>query len=378
MIKIAVAPNAFRESMSSVEAAEAIATGLRESDLVCEPVLMPLADGGNGTLEVWQQAVGADLITIPTKDALGRSVEAQFGLKGQTAMVEMARASGIELLKPDERNPLLTTTYGTGELIAAAIEHGASEILVGLGGSATVDGGAGALQALGARLLDKWDHPIPFGGGRLNELDRIEPEALQAKLAGVSIKVMSDVNNPLVGPDGAAPVFGPQKGATADMVKQLAANLKHFADIVARDMNIEIADVPGTGAAGGIAGGLYGVAGATIVSGVELMIEAAGYHKRLATGDIRLLITGEGQLDSQTKSGKAPLGIAEVAQQYDIPVIAIAGSITASQAELRDWGFVTAFSLLPRLAALDEALAHGKSWLQDAARRIGDVLALEL
>ncbi|MCI0714126.1 MAG: glycerate kinase [Chloroflexi bacterium] len=375
-MKIAVAPNAFRESMTSVEAANAIAEGLKRSDLDCETVLMPLADGGNGTLEVWQQATGADLIMIETIDPLARRIQAQFGLKGDVALVEMARASGIELLKPDERDPLRTTTYGTGDLIRAAIERGATEILVGLGGSATVDGGAGCLQALGARLMDKWDHPIPYGGGFLNELDHIEPEILQETLEGVTIRVLGDVDNPLLGDNGAAPVFGPQKGADADMVKTLARNLGHFAGVVKRDMGVDIRDMPGSGAAGGIAGGLYGVAGAEIVSGVETLISALGYDDLLAAGDIDLLITGEGKLDSQTKGGKAPLGIANEAKKHGIPVIAVAGSITATPDELKEWGFVNAFSILPKIAELDEALANGPDWLRDTAQRIGDILAL--
>jgi glycerate kinase len=375
-MKIAVAPNAFRESMSSVEAANAIVEGLQRSDLDCELVSMPLADGGNGTLEVWQQATGADLITIETIDPLARPIKAEFGLNGDVALVEMARASGIELLASDERNPLRTTTYGTGDLINAAIEHGATEILVGLGGSATVDGGAGCLQALGARLMDKWDHPIPYGGGFLNELDHIEPEILQETLDGVSIRLLVDVDNPLLGDNGAAPVFGPQKGANADMVNTLAKNLGHLAGVVKRDTGVDIRDVPGAGAAGGIAGGLYGVAGAEIVSGVETLISSLGYDDILEAGDIDLLITGEGKLDSQTKGGKAPLGIANEARQYGIPVIVVAGSITATPDELKDWGFVTGFSLLPKIADLDEALDKGPMWLRDTAQRIGDILAL--
>lgn len=375
-IKIAVCPNAFRESMTSVEAAKAIANGLIQSLLDCFPIEMPLADGGNGTLEVWQQATGAKLITVPATGPLGQSLEVQFGLKGHTAMVEMARASGIELMTPAQRNPLKTTTYGTGELIKAAIEHGATEILVGLGGSGTVDGGAGCLQAMGAKLLDVKGHPIDFGGGKLNELAHIDTASLDSLLDGITIRVLCDVDNPLSGERGAAPVFGPQKGATPAMVAQLSKNLAHFADIVARDVGVQIANVPATGAAGGISGGLYGVAKADLVSGVNTMIEACGYETILAEDDIALLITGEGQIDFQTASGKAPLGIATIAQHYGIPVIALAGAVTTSLQELATWGFSGAFSILPKLCPLPEALENGQEWLHNEAMQIGNILAL--
>ena len=375
-MKIAVCPNAFRGSLSSYEATEAIIQGLAASNLVCECVPMPLADGGDDTLEVWRHAVSAELVEEIVANPLGLPLTAHYGLKENTALIEMARASGIELIAPQHRNPLHTTTYGTGQLIRSAVEHGATEILVGVGGSATVDGGAGCLQALGAKLLDERGIPLEYSGGTLNKLFTLDATELHALLKHVTIKVLCDVDNPLVGERGAAEVFGPQKGASPPMVRQLAANLAHFAEIVARDVGVDIADVPSTGAAGGLSGGLYGLADAELVSGVQTLITACGYAERLAQGDIDLLITGEGKLDAQTSSGKAPLGIAQIAQQHNIPVIGMAGAVTVEPSELTQWGIQSAFSLLPEITDLDTALQNGSEWLTRTAHMLGNTLAI--
>ena len=375
-MKIAVCPNAFRGSLSSFEAADAIVQGLMASNLACECVIMPLADGGDDTLEVWRRAVSAELIEETVDNPLGLPLAAQYGLKDKTALIEMARASGIELIAPRHRNPMHTTTYGTGQLIRSAVEHGATEILVGVGGSATVDGGAGCLQALGAKLLNENGISIEHGGGHLHKIATLDATALQELLRDVTIKVLCDVDNPLVGERGAAEVFGPQKGASPPLVRQLVDNLIHFAEIVARDVGVDIAHIPSTGAAGGLSGGLYGVAGAELVSGVQTLISACGYAERLAQGDIDLLITGEGKLDSQTSGGKAPLGIAQIAQQHQIPVIGIAGAVTVEPVELAKWGIVSAFSLLPEITDLDTALQNGRVWLTRTAHMLGNVLAI--
>ncbi len=375
-MKIAVCPNAFRGSLSSFEAADAIIAGLRASNLNCECVAMPLADGGDDTLEVWRKAVGADLIEETVLNPLGLPIAAQYALKGQTALIEMARASGIELIAPQNRNPMHTTTYGTGQLIRSAIEHGATEILVGVGGSATVDGGIGCLQALGVKLVDEFGIALEHGGSALRQLAKIDKTALDTLLEGVAIKVLCDVNNPLLGERGAAEVFGPQKGATPPLVRQLAEGLKHYAEIISRDVGVDIADVPSTGAAGGLSGGLYGVANAELVSGVQTLIESCGYAERLAQGDIDLLITGEGKLDSQTSGGKAPLGIATIAKENYIPVIGIAGAVTVGADDLAKWGIHSAFSLLPEITDLETALQHGTEWLTQTAHMIGNTLAI--
>jgi glycerate kinase len=288
----------------------------------------------------------------------------------------MARASGIELIASQERNPLKTTTYGTGQLIQAAIGKGATTVLVGIGGSATVDGGAGCLQALGAQLLDSQGREIPYGGGSLKDITHINPVPLRKNLQGITIRVLCDVDNPLLGSNGAAAIFGPQKGADAAMVRQLEENLAHFAVIIERDLGVHIQDVPGSGAAGGLSAGLMAVAGAELVSGVQELITACGYDKRLAQGDIDLVITGEGKLDSQTVGGKAPLGIAKEAAKYNIPVVAFAGAVTAPIAQLQEWGIHAAWSIVRQPCTLDEALANAGEWLTEAATNLGNLLAL--
>lgn len=377
-MKIAICPNAFRGSLTALQAAEAIAKGLQASQLECEPLIMPLADGGNGTLDVWLYAVQGQLIQVEVKGPSGESVLAEYGLAGTTAMVEMARASGVELLKATERNPLKTSTYGTGQLILDAIQRGATEILVGVGGSATVDGGAGCLLALGALLLDEKGDLISGNGGALNQILRIDPTSLQKNVQGVSIRVLCDVDNPLLGPSGAAAVFGPQKGADAESVRQLENNLRHFAEIVRRDVGVEIGNIPRTGAAGGLSAGLYGIAGAELVSGADAVIKACGYDKMLTAERVSLVITGEGKLDDQTGSGKGPLGIAQEANRQHIPIIALAGGVTASADNLREWGFASAWSIVPRPCTLEEALANGEAWLTETALQLGNTLAISL
>lgn len=337
---------------------------------------MPLADGGDGTLDTLIHAKNGKIITHQATNPLGETIQSQFGTAENLAFIEMARTSGIELITKDQQNPLKTTTYGTGQLIQAAIKHGTTTILLGIGGSATVDGGAGCLQALGARLLDSNGNQIDYGGGSLHQLARIDPSTLHKNLQGITIRVLCDVDNPLLGPNGAAAVFGPQKGADDTMVRQLEENLAHFATIIERDLGISIQDIPGTGAAGGLSAGLMAVAGAELVSGVQELIKACGYDQRLAQGDIDLVITGEGKLDSQTMGGKAPLGIAQEAAKHGIPVVAFSGAVTASIEQLQEWGIQAAWSIVPHPCTLDEALAKAGEWLTEAATNLGNLLAL--
>ncbi|MBI5928719.1 MAG: glycerate kinase [Chloroflexi bacterium] len=377
-MKIALCPNAFRGSLTALQAAEAMAQGLRKSRLACDPLLMPLADGGNGTLDVWLYAVQGERIQIPVRGPLGETVLAEYGMAGKTALVEMAQASGVELLPLSDRNPLKTSTFGTGQLIMDAVQRGATEILVGVGGSATVDGGAGCLLALGAHLLDKNNHLIAGTGESLGQLASIDITPLREKLAGVKIRVLCDVDNPLIGPLGAATIFGPQKGADTWAVAQLEKNLVHFAKIARRDIGIEMGDVPRTGAAGGLSAGLNALAGAELVSGADVVIQACGYDKILTEQGVALVITGEGKLDDQTGGGKGPLGIAHAAARLRIPVIALAGSVTASVENLQAWGFAAAWSIVPRPCSLEEALKNGESWLIESATHLGNTLSIHL
>ena len=337
---------------------------------------MPLADGGDGTLEVLIQANSGTPITHLVNNPIGELISAQFGIADDLAIIEMARASGIELISLKKRNPLLTTTYGTGQLIQAAIDKGASTILIGIGGSATIDGGAGCLQALGARLLNSSGEQISYGGGSLKSITHIDPTPLHKNLQKITIRVLCDVDNPLLGPNGAAAIFGPQKGADTAMVQQLEENLAHFAAIIERDLGVHIQDIPGTGAAGGLSAGLMAVAGAELVSGVQELIKACGYDERLAQGDIDLVITGEGKLDSQTVGGKAPLGIAKEAAKHHIPVVALAGAVTTPIEQLLEWGIQAVWSIIREPCTLDEALANTDDWLVEAATNLGNLLAL--
>lgn len=372
---VAVAPNAFRGSLSAIKATKAIASGIANSNFYCNILEMPLADGGDGTLEVWLNATQGQRLQHQVHDPLGRSINAEFGLANQTAVIEMAQASGIELLQPNERNPLKTTTYGTGELILAAIKAGASEILIGVGGSATVDGGAGCLQALGAQLLDQDGKPIGFGGAELARLASIDISGVQAQLEGIRLSVLCDVDNPLIGEHGAAHVFGPQKGADTEAVKILADNLEHFAHVVRRDVGIDIATIPHGGAAGGLSAGLYAI-GASLDSGIERIIEACGYETILQNEHPFLLITGEGRLDSQSHRGKAPIGIAELARRYHIPVIALVGSLESTPQQLQEWNILAAYSIVQQVCSLEVALANAENWLQDTATYVGNLLSL--
>jgi len=357
--------------------------GLRDSSLAPELescVLLPLADGGDGTLAVCMAALGGSLIRVGVHGPRMAPTQAELGLipdapQGPTAVIELARASGIELLPHGERNPLLTTTYGTGELIRAAYAHGARHILIGIGGSATVDGGSGALAALGIGLLDANGEQIPAGNVALSRLARVTRPA-QPSFPDAQITVLCDVDNPLLGESGAARVFGPQKGAAPADVPILEANLAHFAAILARDFGVEVAGLPHSGAAGGIGAGLYAAFPdqVRLVPGGAALIDWLGYREHLEKAD--LILTGEGKLDAQTSGGKAVQQVAAVAKAKGIPVIALAGGLDASPADLNAMGIRAAFSLVPGPATLDQAIQHAESWLRAAACHVGNVLAL--
>jgi glycerate kinase len=376
-MRIAVAPNAFRGSLTALQASEAIVAGLRRSALSdLETLVMPLADGGNGTLDILVGGLGGETVSLTVTGPLGSPVQAAIGLlaDGRSAVIEMARASGIELVPRPRRNPLVTTTYGTGELIRAALDRGYRRILIGIGGSATVDGAAGCVQALGARLLDSSGADIPRGGGGLSQLAAIDAGALKALPDGLEVTVLCDVTNPLVGPTGAARVFGPQKGADPGMVEQLDANLAHFAAIVKRDLGVEIAEMPGAGAAGGLGAGLVAFLNAKLAPGGETIIDALGYEQQLAGAD--LLITGEGKLDAQTSGGKAVQSIAQAAKRAGVPVVAFAGMLDADSAALSEMGIRAAWSIVPGPCTLDEAISHGGEWLARSATVLGNLLAI--
>jgi glycerate kinase len=382
--RIAVAPNAFRGSLTATEAAARMAAGLRASALnasdgMLEVSLMPLADGGDGTLDVLLTGLGGTHLSETVSGPLGEPVQAEFGAlaDGETAIIEMARASGVELLPRARRDPLRASTYGTGQLIDSALRRGCRRILLGIGGSATVDGGAGCLSALGVRLLDANDAEIPPGGGglaRLAKIDVASVESLRERLRGVEIIILCDVTNPLIGPNGAAVVFGPQKGADDSAVNTLDANLTRFGEMITAALGVAVDGVPGAGAAGGLSAGLMAFAGARLRPGGDALIALLGYETRLAQTD--LVVTGEGKLDAQTEGGKAVQRIAEAAARAGVPVVALAGVVTAERTALRGMGIRAAWGIAPGPCTLDEAIRNAPIWLEQAAARLGDTLAL--
>lgn len=379
LISIAIAPNAFRSSLTAIEAVQQIQAGLQRSRLNFNTLHMPLADGGDGTLDTWLSAKGGERYLVTVEDPLGRPIEAEFGMHNTTAMVEMARASGIELLAKDERNPMRASTYGTGQLIRAAVkEFGATEVLIGVGGSATVDGGLGCLQALGAIILDGVGNTVERGAAALAGVGYVNLTPLREAFRGISFKVLCDVANPLVGDNGAAHVFGPQKGADASDVKTLDLNLTHFAHMLKEASQIDITHMPRAGAAGGLSGGLHAALDAELLSGIDYLIDTLGYRDQLVTERPSYLITGEGKLDTQTGGGKGPLGIAAIAYELDIPVIALVGALDVPSAgQLQEWHIDVAYSIVQRPCTMEEAISNAGDWLRDAATSIGELLALQ-
>lgn len=374
-MKVVIAPDSFKESLSAHEVAVQIAAGFREVFPDAAYVIVPLADGGEGTVQAMVAATGGRIVSAGVTGPLGTPVTAFYGLTGdgRTAVIEMAAASGLMLVPPAQRNPLITTTYGTGELIRAALAVGASRIVVGIGGSATNDGGAGMLQALGMKLLDTEGGEIGFGGGALARLARMDAGALDPRLGQVTIDVACDVENPLLGAHGAAAVFGPQKGATAEMVAQLDANLAHYAAVIRRDLGAEVAMAPGAGAAGGMGAALLALGG-RLRPGIDIILETVGFEAIARDAD--LIITGEGCIDSQTVSGKAPLGVARIAKRLGKPVIGIAGSLAADVGMVYAHGIDAVFGVVPQPCSLADALANAAANIRLAARNIAATIRL--
>ncbi len=377
-MKIVIAPDSFKESLSALEVARAIETGFRAHFPDAEIVCVPVADGGEGTVDAMVAATLGSRRDVAVRGPLGTPVSAFYGLTGDgaTAVIEMAAASGLMLVPTAARNPLITTSYGTGELIRAALDAGARHLILGIGGSATNDAGAGMLQALGARLLDAEGAELPPGGGALARLAHIDRSGIDPRLATCRIEVACDVDNPLTGSRGASAVFGPQKGATPTMVAQLDANLRHFADVVRRDLGAEVEDVPGAGAAGGMGAALIAFLGAALQSGVDIVTRAVGLEAQLADAD--LVITGEGRIDSQTPHGKTPIGVARLAKRHGKPVIGIAGCLGAEVEVVHAHGIDAVFAAVARPCTLPEALAEARTNVERVARNVAATLRIRL
>ncbi len=369
-MKIVIAPDSFKGSLSAGELCAAICQGVLRAAPEAEVVEIPLADGGEGTLDNLVVATGGEKRMADVLDPLGRQRRAAYGVLGDgvTAVIEMAQASGLPLLAPHERDPLIASSYGTGQLIRHALDDGFRRFVVGLGGSATNDAGTGMLRALGAAFLDADGQPLPEGGAALSKLASIDVSGLDPRLAESQFLVACDVTNPLCGPDGASAVFGPQKGATPEMVAVLDEALGRFADVVRRQTGREIDRVPGAGAAGGTGAALVGFLGATIRPGIEIVMEAVDFARKLAGAD--LLITGEGKLDGQTLSGKVIAGVCREAARARVPVVALCGALELDGEQLDRLGIAAAFSLVPGPCSLETAMLHARQWASDRAEQI--------
>jgi glycerate kinase len=374
MKKIVIAPDSFKESLTALEAANAIEEGLKEVLPGCQFVKVPMADGGEGTVQSLVDATGGQIEHATVTGPLGDKVKGFYGLlgDGKTAVIEMAAASGLELVPRKKRDPMIATTFGTGELISIALDKGVERIIIGIGGSATNDGGAGMVQALGGKLVDQDGLDIPFGGAGLAKLERIDLSTLDIRLANVKVDVACDVDNPLIGPKGASAIYGPQKGATPEQIELLDANLAHYASVIKRDVGKDIQDVPGAGAAGGLGAGLLAFLPAELKRGGDLVIEATKLEE--AVRDADLVITGEGGVNHQTIHGKTPICVANTAKKYDVPVIALAGSLTNDYTNVYDHGIDALFSIVPGAVTLEEALETGYENMKNTARNLAAVI----
>ncbi len=354
-MKIVIAPQAFKGSISALDVAHAMREGVLRAVPDAEVALVPVADGGDGTLETLVEGSGGTIRDTTVTDPLGQRRDSQWGAMGdgRTAVIEMARTSGLALVPPERRSPLLATTFGLGEAMLDALEAGFRRFIIGIGGSATNDAGAGMAQALGIRLLDSEGNDLPHGGAALACLDRIDVSGLDKRAVESEFLVACDVSNPLTGPEGASAIYGPQKGATPEMVAQLDAALKHFAGIVQRDVGADVDQVPGAGAAGGLGGGMMAFLGGELRTGVDIVLETVDLESHLDGAD--LVITGEGQMDYQTMYAKAPIGVAGRARSRGVPVIAVSGSLGEGYLHVHEHGIDAAAAITSAPMTLDEA-----------------------
>ena len=375
--RVLICPNAFKGGLTASEAARAMAEGVGRAGAY-EVVCLPLADGGDGTLETLVEATRGSLHSAVVQDPLGRPVTAAWGRLGgvqsDTAVIEMAQASGLRLLHLEERDPLHASTFGTGQLMLCALQAGCRKLLVGIGGSATNDGGAGMAQALGFRLLDGEGKELPRGGSALVRLARIERDGSRLP-ENLEVIVACDVDNPLVGPEGAAAIYGPQKGATQAQVLELDAALAHYAEVLRETFGRSVAEAPGAGAAGGLGAGLLAFCMARLQPGTEMALEATGFDALLA--DCDLVLTGEGRIDGQTARGKVIAGVARRARAAGVPVVALAGSVAeGAEAQLRLEGLTAALSIVDGPLTVEEAMQAGYRLLSQATERTMRILEI--
>jgi len=375
-MNIVITPDSFKESMTALEAASAIEDGFKQIIPQAKYTKVPMADGGEGTVQSVIDATGGTLKKMRVTGPLFESIEASYGLSGdkKLAVIEMASSSGLEKIGVEKRNPLLTTTLGFGELIYDALEEGVDELLLGIGGSATNDGGAGMVMALGGELFDKKGKSISPNGEGLRDLDTIDLSDLHSRIKEVSVKVASDVDNPLTGKNGAAYIYAPQKGGTSEQIKILDQNLNHYADRISEELNKKVKNKPGAGAAGGLGAGLIAFLDADLQRGGDLLVELLGLDNTIKTAD--LVITGEGNINHQTIYGKTPVAIAKVAKKHGVPVIAIAGSLSEGYESVYDEGIDAVFSIIPEISELKTILKEGNQNIKKTATNVATVLNL--
>jgi len=369
-MKIVIAPDSFKGSLSAFDAAKAIEEGVKKACPSASTVLVPSADGGEGTAESLVAATNGRVVDVTVSGPLMDPVKASYGILGdkKTCVIEMACASGLNLIGSSERNPMVTTTYGTGELIKKALDDGCMNFILAVGGSATNDGGAGMLQALGMKLLDAEGKPVGPGGGELSRIRMIDDSDFDERIKEASFLIASDVQNPFIGPNGASHVFGPQKGATPEMVDVLDRNLAHWADLIERKTEIRLHEKPGAGAAGGIGGAFQAFFPAETKRGIDIVIEYTGLREKLAGADC--VFTGEGQTDFQTASGKTPMGIAQEAKKLKIPVFVLAGSVGKGIDQLYEHGVSSVHSIIHTPMSLEEAMERGAELLEFTAEQV--------
>ncbi len=374
-MKILIASDSFKGSATTMEVADRIEKGLLRIIPELEVLKLPMADGGEGTVETLVYGMDGKFVYEEVTGPLGDRVQAKYGIiQDQIAIIEMAEASGLVLVEEERRNPSLTSTYGTGELILSALQRGYGKIYVGIGGSATNDGGVGMARALGYRFLDRDGNEIPEGGGGLDGLRRIDRSNVTPLLEDAQITVMCDVENPLYGPDGAAYVYGPQKGADPQMVQLLDRNLRHLADILKEDMDVDIGDVPGSGAAGGLGGGLMAFCGADLRPGIEMVLDILEFDGLLK--DVDLVITGEGRIDGQSSKGKVPAGVAKRARKLNKPLVAMAGGVGEGTEILHTMGIDLILPIVDRPMGLLDAMDGVGILLEKTGERLGRIIRL--
>lgn len=375
-MKIVLAPDSYKNSLTAKQVAQSMKKGFAKVYPDAEFVNVPMADGGEGTVQSLVDARNGQMITETVVNPLGNKTQAQYGLidDGQVAVIEMAQASGIQFINQFTQNPYVTTTFGTGELIKSAIQKGAKTIIIGIGGSATNDGGAGMAQALGAKLLDDKDKELQYGGAMLKKLDHIDISQMLPELKDVKVIIASDVTNPLTGKNGASHVFGPQKGASPEMVDFLDEALSHYADVLKRDLGKDLEQTPGAGAAGGLGAGLLAFTNSQMRSGVDIVVDYTGLKDIVQDADV--VITGEGQIDFQTKFGKTPIGVAKATKAVNpnATVIAIAGSVGEKISELYPLGIDAIFTCVPGVEDLSKAIADTDKNLQQVSENIARLI----